>query len=178
LEKKQKGEIVIEGSNDVLTQALGNPEHSGRVRGVGGFSSLSNYFGLPRQRRVVITKAELMARDKERDRELMETKKLLIDHQSRTHEMVNEAVSQAIAAYEARQVTENLVASPPITPLSDKGSHQGLRNTAAATDMDLHNLSIAEDDLLTVPPPSDKVLNYVHNFIVMFTIHMYTCAEL
>ncbi|XP_060969435.1 uncharacterized protein LOC115720465 isoform X3 [Cannabis sativa] len=35
LEKKGKGEVVEIGSNDVLTQALGKPEHRGRVRGKG-----------------------------------------------------------------------------------------------------------------------------------------------
>ena len=70
LEKKKSGELITEGSNDVLSQALGNPEHSGRVRGVGGFNTPSNYFRLPKQRRVLITKADLLARDRERDQEL------------------------------------------------------------------------------------------------------------
>jgi len=31
-------------SNDVLTQALGTKEHNGRVRGVGGYVTLTTYF--------------------------------------------------------------------------------------------------------------------------------------
>ena len=33
-------------SNDVLTQALGMKEHHGRVRGVGGYVTPTNYFHL------------------------------------------------------------------------------------------------------------------------------------
>lgn len=64
LEQQEKGEFKPSGSDDVLSTALQTPEHSGRVRGVGGFVTPSAYFNLPKQRRVRVTKAELIARDR------------------------------------------------------------------------------------------------------------------
>ncbi|PRQ34677.1 hypothetical protein RchiOBHm_Chr5g0071741 [Rosa chinensis] len=45
------GELSIEGSDDILTLALGTPEHGGRVRGVGGQMNPSTYFNLPKRRK-------------------------------------------------------------------------------------------------------------------------------
>ncbi|CAL2255926.1 unnamed protein product [Prunus armeniaca] len=52
--KKQvpEGTLTASGSNDVLTLALGTPEHAGRVRGVGVGVSPTQFFNLPRQQRV------------------------------------------------------------------------------------------------------------------------------
>lgn len=49
--KVESGKLTISGSDDVLTLALGTPEHSGRVRGVGGFVNPSTYFNLPKRRK-------------------------------------------------------------------------------------------------------------------------------
>ncbi|KAI5338313.1 hypothetical protein L3X38_017584 [Prunus dulcis] len=51
--KKQvsEGTLTVSGSN-VLTLALGTPEHVGRVRGVGAGVSPTQFFNLPRQQRV------------------------------------------------------------------------------------------------------------------------------
>lgn len=57
-----------------MTTALQTPEHSGRVRGVGGFVTPTVYFNLPKQRRVRVTKSELLARDRERSEELEKMK--------------------------------------------------------------------------------------------------------
>ncbi|KAI5312763.1 hypothetical protein L3X38_041937 [Prunus dulcis] len=48
--KKQvsEGTLIVSGSNDVLTLALGNPEHGGRVRGVGAGVSPTQFFNLLR----------------------------------------------------------------------------------------------------------------------------------
>ncbi|CAL8137331.1 unnamed protein product [Prunus armeniaca] len=49
--KKQvfEGTLTVSGSNDVLTLALGTPEHGGRVRRVGAGVSPTQFFNLPRQ---------------------------------------------------------------------------------------------------------------------------------
>ncbi|KAI5312377.1 hypothetical protein L3X38_041550 [Prunus dulcis] len=47
-----EGTLTVSGSNDVLTLALGTPEHGGRVRGVGAGVSPTQFFNLPRQQRV------------------------------------------------------------------------------------------------------------------------------
>lgn len=75
LEKKEKGEFLPSGSIDVLSTALETPEHSGRVRGVGGFVTPKLFFNLPKEKRTRITKAELLARDRQRDEELERTKR-------------------------------------------------------------------------------------------------------
>ena len=41
----EKGTFVPQGRDDILTNAIGTSEHGGRVRGVGRFANLSNYFG-------------------------------------------------------------------------------------------------------------------------------------
>ena len=47
----EEGILVAEGVDDVLTKALGKPEHGGRVRGQGKHVRQSVYFDLPRQKR-------------------------------------------------------------------------------------------------------------------------------
>lgn len=61
LEKKKNGELKVEGANDVLTMALNTPEHSGRVRAVGGNVNPHVYFNIPKKPRDIITKKELIA---------------------------------------------------------------------------------------------------------------------
>lgn len=68
--KKKKGEFHPSGTNDVLTAALETPDHSGRVRAVGGFITPKAFFNLPRAKSSPITKAELLARDKQSSKEL------------------------------------------------------------------------------------------------------------
>lgn len=43
--------MTVDGKNDVLTMALGKPEHGGRVRGQGSHVKQSIYFDLPRQKK-------------------------------------------------------------------------------------------------------------------------------
>ena len=42
--KVKDGSIQESGQKDILGMALGNPEHSGRVRGVGGMVTPTTYF--------------------------------------------------------------------------------------------------------------------------------------
>ncbi|KAL6189211.1 hypothetical protein ACLB2K_040601 [Fragaria x ananassa] len=48
---EDKRKFKWQGMKDVLTEALGNPEHRGRVRGVGGNVKPETYFDLPRRQR-------------------------------------------------------------------------------------------------------------------------------
>lgn len=75
LEKKERGEFQSSGSMEVLGRVLQIPEHSGRVRGVGGFVTPTLFFNLPKEKRTRVTKAELLARDRERDEEMERMKK-------------------------------------------------------------------------------------------------------
>lgn len=45
------GEVSVEGTDDVLTKVLGNPENRGRVRGQGTYVKQSTYFNLPRKKK-------------------------------------------------------------------------------------------------------------------------------
>lgn len=45
------GEVSVEGTSDVLTKVLGNPEKKGRVRGQGTYVTQSTYFNLPRKKK-------------------------------------------------------------------------------------------------------------------------------
>lgn len=49
--KESEGSLTTSGTDDVLTLALGNPEHPGRIRGVGGNVRRSTYFHLPKRRK-------------------------------------------------------------------------------------------------------------------------------
>ncbi|KAM6595454.1 hypothetical protein CsatA_005981 [Cannabis sativa] len=44
-EKLSQGKIQVQGQNDILTQALGTPEHPGRVRAAGFLTRASQLFG-------------------------------------------------------------------------------------------------------------------------------------
>ncbi|XP_040361895.1 uncharacterized protein LOC121049266 [Rosa chinensis] len=49
--KEAEGELSTSGSDDVLTLALGNPEHTGIIRGVGANVRQAAYFNLPKRRK-------------------------------------------------------------------------------------------------------------------------------
>ncbi|KAL6219773.1 hypothetical protein ACLB2K_007532 [Fragaria x ananassa] len=51
IKMEAEGKFKLQGMKDVLTEALGNPEHRGRVRGVGGNVKPETYFDLPRRQR-------------------------------------------------------------------------------------------------------------------------------
>ncbi|KAM6562339.1 hypothetical protein CsatB_022337 [Cannabis sativa] len=44
-EKVSSGEVVVKGRDDILTLALGTPEHPGRVRAAGSSATISSWFG-------------------------------------------------------------------------------------------------------------------------------------
>ena len=100
MEKKEKGEIQFSGAEDVLTTALGSLEHSGRVRAVGGYITPKLFFNLPREKKVRITKEELMARDRQRDEktkaleaEIAQLKALITSGQNHQSPMQSEKAS-------------------------------------------------------------------------------------
>ncbi|CAL2256910.1 unnamed protein product [Prunus armeniaca] len=117
--KKQVSEdtLTVSSSNDVLTLALGTPEHGGRVRGVGAGVSPTQFFNLPRQQRVKFAdklKESVMEAMRE------ETKKM----EARAKESVMEAVraeweillkqfSQLIPNFDP-----NLLGKTPTTPIT------------------------------------------------------------
>ncbi|CAL9018530.1 unnamed protein product [Prunus brigantina] len=117
--KKQvsEGTLTVSGSNNVLTLALGTPEHGGRVRGVGAGVSPTQFFNLPRQQRVKFAdklKESVMEEVRE------ETKKM----EARAKESVMEAVraEREILLKQFNQLIPNfdpnLLGKTPTTPIT------------------------------------------------------------
>ncbi|XP_063944731.1 uncharacterized protein LOC135151101 [Daucus carota subsp. sativus] len=77
IKKKEIGEFQPSGSKDVLTLALETPEHSGRVRGVGGFVTPKLFFNLPRQKRNRVSKADLSDELERQRKEIAELKAMI-----------------------------------------------------------------------------------------------------
>ncbi|KAI3903813.1 hypothetical protein MKW92_016772 [Papaver armeniacum] len=75
--KKQvdNGSLVCDGNIDVLTMALGTPEHSGRVRGGGKFVSQSTFFRKPKRQGLKIA-------DKLRECPVLRVEEQLLDTQN------------------------------------------------------------------------------------------------
>ena len=130
LDKKEKGELEISGSDDVLTKALKTAEHTGRVRGVGGFVNPSTYFNLPKQKIVRIKRADLLARDRERELEFEETKKMLKEQQEKMEAQLLQKIAQLEALVMGKTAQDAHAKSAPsfdekenpVSPISDKGS--------------------------------------------------------
>ncbi|PNX89207.1 hypothetical protein L195_g045324 [Trifolium pratense] len=62
VEETKKGVFVPKGRNDILTEAIGTPEHGGNVRGVGKKHNISTFFGrskVSRQRQHIDVKEQL-----------------------------------------------------------------------------------------------------------------------
>lgn len=74
VEQSAQGSFVPHGRRDILTTAIGRPEHPGRVRGVGRGVGIRQYFGPPLRYDLmpgVVTKEELNVIRKEVREELM-----------------------------------------------------------------------------------------------------------
>ncbi|KAI5338554.1 hypothetical protein L3X38_017825 [Prunus dulcis] len=113
--KKQvpEGTLTVSGSNDVLTLALGTPEHGGKVRGVGARVSPTQFFNLPRQHRVKFAdKLEESVMEAVRE----ETKKM----EARAKQSVLEAVraEREILLKQFSQLIPNLLGKTPTTPMT------------------------------------------------------------
>jgi hypothetical protein len=100
------------------------------VRGVGGFVNPSTYFNLPKQKRVRVTRADLLARDRERELELEETKKMLKEQQEKMEAQLLQKIAQLEALVMGKKAQDAPAkVSPsleeeenPVSPISDKAS--------------------------------------------------------
>ena len=129
-----EGKVRVDGSNDVLTMALG-PEHPGRVRGVGAGVSPRQYFNLPKPQRVSFDD-----RLKDSLRVLLqeETKKMeakareeALRMEARTKQLVEaerehflSQLSQLIPNFDPSMLKPRISQSPK-NPMSDKASCSG-----------------------------------------------------
>ena len=129
------------------------PEHSGRVRGVGSFVSPSVFFNIPNGKRCRITKAELLARDRERDEELKKAKQDMAEEIEKTRKEMAEL----------RTILKSNVSSPM---LSDKASCDSKAEDAQKAKPEKTKPAIAknllDDDVAIIEyaavPPENKVI--------------------
>ncbi|ONI28204.1 hypothetical protein PRUPE_1G130900 [Prunus persica] len=129
-----EGKVTVSGSNDVLTMAL-DPEHPGRVRGVGAGISPRQYFNLPKPQRV---SSDDRLKDSLRVLLQEETKKMeakareeALRMEARTKQLVEaerehflSQLSQLIPNFDPSMLKPRISQSPK-NPMSDKASCSG-----------------------------------------------------
>lgn len=155
MEKKRNGVFKPCGSDDVLSTALETPEHSGRVRGAGSFVTPTLYFNLPKGKRCRITKAELLARDRQRDAELEKTKQEMTAELEKTKREMAELKSLLKSNY-------------PSPVLSDKASCQTKQLPQDTKSLAAKVLKVDDDECVAVinpTPPQIKVKYIVYCLI-------------
>ena len=87
--KVKDGSIQESGQKDILGMALGNPKHSGRVRGVRGMVTPTTYFNLPKRTKTSELLQNLLEEQKklnQQQREDAEERKSLLDQLRQLHE--------------------------------------------------------------------------------------------
>lgn len=122
-----EGKFKSEGSNDVLTVALGNAENKGRVRGIGGYVKPGNYFHLPKRKQ-----GRKKMSDEDREREFAKDRAKWEEEINKKH---REELAQAEAKWEQKfamleaKLESKLMSSESpriVTPFNnDVGSGQG-----------------------------------------------------
>ncbi|PRQ58873.1 putative Ulp1 protease family catalytic domain, putative transposase, Ptta/En/Spm, plant [Rosa chinensis] len=132
LKKREvEGEITTCGSDDVLTIALGNPEHHGRVRGVGGTVKPSAYFNLPKRQRKSVEETVRLSLKKifEEEKDSLIAKERASWEEERDKQLAEERAywAKQFARLEAKIDGKELPIDTPkaATPVNELGSGQG-----------------------------------------------------
>ncbi|XP_024190454.1 uncharacterized protein LOC112194446 [Rosa chinensis] len=117
--KEAEGELSTSGSDDVLTLALGNPEHTGIIRGVGANVRQAAYFNLPKRRKQSVEQSLRLSVQKimEQEREKILAKERAI-------------WEERLKTLEARVLMNPMVTESPKDSTIDRevGSGQGSSN--------------------------------------------------
>ena len=130
----------------MLSTALGTPEHSGRVRAVGGYVMPKMFFNVPKEKKLGIMKSELLARDR-----------LMVEELERTR--------REMAELKALFTASNLGSSN----VSDKASCQPLgeedkrKETAEKEVLDNEEDCVAYDH----PPPTEKKVYFTYILVIV-----------
>ncbi|XP_040375666.1 uncharacterized protein LOC121053154 [Rosa chinensis] len=129
--REAEGEITTFGSEDVLTIALGNPEHHGRVRGVGGTVKPAAYFHLPKRQRKSVEETVRSSVKKilEEEKDCLIAKERAKWEEERDRQLAEERAywSEKIARIEAKIDGKELAVDTPksATLVNEVGSGQG-----------------------------------------------------
>ncbi|VVA35069.1 PREDICTED: transposon CACTA En/Spm, partial [Prunus dulcis] len=102
-----EGTLTVSRSNDILTLALGTPEHGGRVRGVEAGVSLTQLFNFPRQQRVKFA-------DK--------LKESVMEAVRAEREILWKQINQLIPNFDPNLLNKTPITPSPKNPMSDKAS--------------------------------------------------------
>ncbi|KAI5350646.1 hypothetical protein L3X38_003537 [Prunus dulcis] len=151
--KKQvsEGTLTVSRSNDVLTLALGTPEHGGRVKRVGAGVSPTQFFNLPRQQSV---KFDDKLKDSVVEALREETKKIEAVRAER--EILLKQFSQLIPNFDpnllGKTPTTPITPIPPIpqeqrtkNPMSNKASCSNVRALVLEEDNPTNDADAAEN---------------------------------
>ncbi|KAM5573609.1 hypothetical protein ABKV19_013246 [Rosa sericea] len=153
--KESDGELTTDGSDDVLTLALGKPEHPGRVRGVGGFTKPASYFNLPKSRKKSVeeTVRKSVKLILEEEKESIIAKERVAWEQERDRQVAEERaywtakIARLEAKVDGKEVPLESPESPKqLTPLHEHGSGQGSCSRPAEKIL----IDIVEGDAKTV----------------------------
>ncbi|VVA34553.1 PREDICTED: PRUPE_7G026800 [Prunus dulcis] len=126
IKEKKEGTLTISGNNDVLSMALGTPEHAGRVWGVGGNVKPNTYFKVPKKKSECVSKIML----EQRDSLIMETRKMMEEQQKR-HEAAQQVLQNQIEMLKVvinTQVPNNTSLQSPNVHPSPMLSEKALTN--------------------------------------------------
>ncbi|KAL8099000.1 hypothetical protein AgCh_031633 [Apium graveolens] len=122
-------------------------EHSGRVRALGGYATPKQYFKLPREKKIQITKKELLARDRERDEKVDKKTQALEAEIAELKEMMASGFCSSLPNHGQRScelsvnTIDNKVALGMVYPGKDKEKVHGI-------DIPLGNKCVSVDGLL------------------------------
>ncbi|KAI5328234.1 hypothetical protein L3X38_027631 [Prunus dulcis] len=115
-----EGTLTASGSNDVLTLALGTPEHGGRVRGVGAGVSSTQFFNLLSQQRVKFAdklKESVMEAVREETKKMeARAKQSVLEAVRAEREILSKQFSQLIPNFDPNLLDKTL--TTPITPIT------------------------------------------------------------
>ncbi|KAI5337392.1 hypothetical protein L3X38_016663 [Prunus dulcis] len=129
-----EGKVRVDGSKDVLTMAL-DPEHPGRLRGVGAGISPRQYFNLPKPQRVSfedrLKESLRVLLQEETNKMEAKAKEEALRMEARTKQLVEaerehflSQLSQLIPNFDPGMLKQRISQSPK-NPMSDKASCSG-----------------------------------------------------
>nr|KYP66998.1 hypothetical protein KK1_013315 [Cajanus cajan] len=119
VEQSTQGSFVSDGRNDILTTAIGRPEHGGRVRGVGGSWSHRDFFGARSSRSTVDScSQEVMQRMEQRlEMQFEEKLKNIQKEFEQKFELLARSQQQTAVAHDGVRVsTKGSCAAPDPSP--------------------------------------------------------------
>ncbi|KAL3652467.1 hypothetical protein CASFOL_002148 [Castilleja foliolosa] len=148
-EQQSSGSFKSSGTNDLLTVAIGKPDHPNRVRGVGRGYTVSTYFGKQRQPSGMVSREEFNSTREEFNNTVAEMERKL----------------QLLLSSQAFSCSDQ-----PISPAVESGKGSNLSAALNPVDCDKHDESSDEYELY-VEDPHRRLVAYglVHD--LASTIH-------